>query len=134
MQSSINLQAIERHHTKGLTHKSTWQRIILLFVLGYEGAGALAGGMLLMLAPDGRLMDMPVELMHGTFSDFMIPGLILFLMGIFISYSFFIVLRRKRYDWFFALVSLGGLLIWFWIEIAIILELHWLHAMWDCPF
>lgn len=27
-------------------------------------------------------------------------------------------------------LALGGLLIWFWVEIAILEQLHWLHAMW----
>jgi hypothetical protein len=43
-----------------------WQRITLLSVLGYEGAGALLGGSLLIAAPDGRVMDMPVDIMHGA--------------------------------------------------------------------
>ena len=25
------------------------------------------------------------------------------------------------------------MLIWFWVEIAILLQLHWLHAMWGLP-
>ena len=54
-----------------------WERIILLIVLAYEGAGALLGGGLLIAAPDGRYMDMPVHIMHGVFSDFLIPGFIL---------------------------------------------------------
>lgn len=53
----------------------------MLFVLGYEGAGALLGGSLLVAAPDGGLMDMPVEIMHGSFSNFIIPGIILFALG-----------------------------------------------------
>lgn len=39
-----------------------WRRITLLTVLGYEGAGALLGGTLLVAKPDGRYMDMPVSL------------------------------------------------------------------------
>jgi hypothetical protein len=32
-----------------------------------------------------------------------------------------------------AVTAMVGMLIWFWIEIAILLELHWLHAMWGLP-
>jgi hypothetical protein len=110
-----------------------WQRIILISVLGYEGAGALLGGSLLVTAPDGRLMDMSVEIMHGTFSDFMIPGMMLFALGILNAAAFFAVLRRTRLDWFMAVTALVGMLIWFWIEIAVLLQLHWLHAMWGLP-
>ena len=49
-------------------------RMILLAVLGYEAVGCLLGGSLLVAAPDGRLMDMPVDIMHGVFLDFFIPG------------------------------------------------------------
>jgi hypothetical protein len=104
-----------------------------LSVLGYEGAGALLGGGLLISAPDGRLMDMPVEIMHGAFPDFLIPGVILLGLGILNTIAFFVVLRRERTDWILAGVGLVGLAIWFAVEIIILRELHWLHAMWGLP-
>ncbi|MGE5109075.1 MAG: DUF998 domain-containing protein [Sphingobacteriales bacterium] len=110
-----------------------WQRITLLSVLGYEAAGCLLGGSLLVAAPDGRFMNMPVDIMHGSFHDFLIPGIILFGLGILTTIAFFSVLGRIRNDWFMACFALGALLIWFWIEIAILQELHWLHAMWGLP-
>ncbi len=110
-----------------------WQRIALLTVLGYEGLGSLAGGLMLTIAPDGRLMDMPVDLMHGTFKDFFIPGIILFLLGVLNVIAFFSVLRRKNNDWIWAAMAMVGMNIWFWIEIAIIQEIHWLHLMWGLP-
>src|SRR6185436_7952968 len=63
-----------RRRTMLNQRQRTWQRVILLIVLGYEGLGGLAGGGLLVAKPDGSLMEMPVALMHGTFSDFLIPG------------------------------------------------------------
>jgi hypothetical protein len=110
-----------------------WQRVILLSVLGYEGAGCLAGGGMLIAQHDGHLMKMPVSLMHGAFPNFLIPGIILFLLGILNSIAFMAVLHRRNADWFWAGLATGGLLIWFWVEIAILLELHWLHAMWGLP-
>lgn len=117
----------------GAEHQPRWQRIILLIVLGYEGAGCLVGGSFLIAAPDGHLMDMPVSLMRGAFPDFLIPGIILFGLGILNTAAFFAVLRRRRSDWIMACLAMGGLAIWFWVEIAILLELHWLHAMWGLP-
>lgn len=113
--------------------QSKWQRRLLLFVLGYEGAGALLGGSLLVAAPDGRFTDMPVEMMHGTFPDFMIPGIILFALGILNTAAFFAVLRKARSSWVMAVTALIGMLLWFWVEIAVLLGLHWLHAMWGLP-
>lgn len=111
----------------------TWQRIILLIILGYEGAGALAGGILLIIAPDGHLMDMPVDIMHGVFPNFLVPGMILSGMGILVTSAFLAVLRRRQFDWLLSGLGLGGLAIWFIIEIVILKEFHWLHAMWGIP-
>lgn len=108
-------------------------RITLLTVLGYEALGCLTGGVLLVAAPDGRYMDMPVDIMNGVFSNFLIPGIILFGLGILGSFAFFSVLKKKPDDWFLAGLTLGGLLIWFIVEIIILQELHWLHLMWGLP-
>ena len=115
------------------SYQSKWQRVLLLIVLAYEGAGALLGGGLLIVGRDGKYMDMPVTIMHGSFQDFYIPGLILFVMGILNAVAFFAVLRRTSIDWIMAIAATGGMLIWFWVEIAILQELHWLHAMWGFP-
>lgn len=111
---------------------STWARITLLTILAYEGLGGLTGGALLIAAPDGRYMDMPVEILHGVFPDFLIPGIILLAMGMITSYAFFPVLRRSRYDWIAAYTALWGFTLWFIVEITIV-GLHWLHAMWGLP-
>ena len=130
MGSSLNdSQAKPRYERR----QPTWQRVILLVVLGYEAAGCLSGGILLVAAPDGRLMDMPVEILHGFFPDFLIPGHILIGFGILTTAAFVAVLRRARYDWLLAGLALGGLAVWFIVEIAVLRELHWLHAMWGFP-
>ena len=116
-----------------MNHLPAWQRISLLIVLGYEGLGALTGGSLLVAEPDGRLMDMPVEIMHGVFSNFLIPGLILTGLGILNVAAFIAVVRRTRIDWILAGLGLGGLTVWFIVEIVILKEFHWLHAMWGLP-
>lgn len=110
-----------------------WIRLLILIILGYEGAGALLGGLLLIIKPDGQLMDMPTELLNGVFPNFLIPGIILFVLGIITSYAFVMVWRRKPLDWFWAGLAMGGFLVWFIVEIIIIQELHWLHLMWGLP-
>jgi hypothetical protein len=110
-----------------------WQRITLLAVLGYEGAGGLVGGALLVAKPDGRYMDLPVSLLHGAFQDFLIPGLILFGLGLLNVAAFAGVLARRRWDWLGAGLALGGWAVWFLVEIVILRELHWLHVMWGFP-
>jgi len=115
------------------TRQPNWQRIILLTVLGYEAAGGMLGGVLLAVAPDGRLMSIPVDVMHGAFRDFFIPGIILLGLGVLNAFAFRSVLRRSPADWLMAGLALGGYLIWFIVEIVILRELHWLHLMWGMP-
>jgi len=110
-----------------------WQRITLLSILAYEALGGMLGGILLIAEPGGSYMDMPVEMMHGVFTDFMIPGIILLGMGILTAFAFFSVLKRTQHDWIMAWLALGGFVIWFVAEIIIIRELHWLHLMWGLP-
>jgi hypothetical protein len=116
-----------------MSRQSLWQRITLLIVLAYEGLGSLAGGAMLVARPDGRLMNIPLAILHGVFADFLIPGVILFGLGVLNVVAFVAVLRRSRLDWLFAGLALGGLAIWFIVEIAIVRELVWLHAMWGLP-
>jgi len=118
---------------KRVGDQPVWQRIILLSVLGYETAGALSGGILLALAPDGRLMDMDVTIMNGFFNDFLMPGLILIGFGILNAIAFITVLLKNPFGWIFSGLALGGLVIWFTAEIIILQEFHWLHAMWGLP-
>jgi hypothetical protein len=120
-------------HEQTKVMQQKWQRIILLVVLGYEAAGCLLGGIFLIVVPDGSLMDMPVEIMHNVFRDFLIPGIILFGLGILNTAAFVSVLRRMPSDWFTSGLALGGLLVWFVVEIIILQELHWLHLMWGLP-
>jgi hypothetical protein len=102
-------------------------------VLGYEGLGALLGGCLLTAGPDGRYMKIPVSVMHGTFENFRIPGVILFGLGLLNVAAFVGVLRRRPGEWLAVALALGGLAVWFVVEIAILREVHWLHAMWGLP-
>lgn len=113
--------------------QARWQWIILLIILAYEGLGGLLGGVLLSIAPDGHLMNMPPEMMRGVFTDFLIPGLILTGMGALTTAAFFAVLFNARIGWLFALLSMGGYIIWFTTEILILGAIHWLHIMWGVP-
>ena len=110
-----------------------WQRIVLLIVLAYEGLGALAGGAMLVARPDGRLMQIPVGVLHGTFRDFLIPGLILFGLGSLNLAAFVAVARKIRADWIVAGLAIAAMAAWFFVEILIVREVVWLHAMWGLP-
>jgi len=116
-----------------VAHQPMWQRVILSTVLVYEAAGALMGGTMLIIAPDGHLMDMPIGIMHGAFPDFLVPGFILFGLGVLNTLACTAVLRRYVADWWMAALGLGGFVVWFVVEIIILQELHGLHLMWGLP-
>jgi len=40
-----------------LNMQSVWQRMILLVILGYESAGCLVGGSMLVAKPDGTVVS-----------------------------------------------------------------------------
>ena len=111
----------------------TWQLVVLLLILGYEGAGAITGGGFLAVSPGGRFMDMSASIMNGFFPDFLIPGVMLIGLGMLNSAAFVSVLKRSRIYWLLAGLAFGGLAIWFIVEIIILGEFHWLHAMWGLP-
>jgi hypothetical protein len=58
-------------------------------------------------------MNMPVGIMHDSFADFLIPGIILLALGVLTTISFFSVLRKSGIAWLMGALSIGGLAIWF---------------------
>lgn len=51
----------------------------LIFLHFFLGIGALFGGGVLIISPDGSLLRMPLELLqHSPFHSYLIPGMILF--------------------------------------------------------
>ncbi|AGA68233.1 hypothetical protein Desdi_0706 [Desulfitobacterium dichloroeliminans LMG P-21439] len=71
--------------------------LILLHLI--LGMGAVFGGFVLILDPSGGIIKMPISILeHSPFDNFLIPGMILFIiLGVFpLIISFALV---KRWDW-----------------------------------
>jgi hypothetical protein len=109
-----------------------WSLIVLqLFI----GVAALISGPMFFLAPDGRLMQMPVTYLKGSpFNDFLIPGIILFIfVGIFPIIAGIGLLKRsiwplmnvlnpfKSYYWAWTASWAAGLIILIWIIVETVL-------------
>jgi hypothetical protein len=62
--------------------KPTTARNILISLLLFLGLSAMGGGSLLIISPSGKLLGgLPLSILeHSPFSDFLIPGIILFLI------------------------------------------------------
>ena len=109
------------------------KRIILLTILFLEGLAGIIGGIFLVIAPDGHLMQISVARMHGIFPNFLIPGIFLTGMGLLTTTSFVSVFLKSRSAQILARFALMGFVIWFGVEIAVLREIYWLHIVWGVP-
>lgn len=121
---------------------AVWLLIALLILLG---VGAVPSGALLILAPDGHLMQMPVSMLeHSPFSNFLIPGVILFtLLGIYplvVAYSLWKrpgwrwpdainPFKDAHWSWAASLAAGGVLVIWILVEVIMLRAFVFLHAL-----
>ncbi len=94
---------------------------ILFFLLAFQGLSGTLGGILLVLDPTGRLIDLPISFLEGSpFHDYFIPGLILLiLLGIYPLVVFYNLLRKKTWSWYGTLFV--GLILVIWIETEILI-------------
>ena len=95
------------------------------------GIGAVICGALLVIGPDGRYLQMPIDLLRNSpFRNFLIPGLILFLVngvGNIVSP----LLRDKIYRiaGFTGMFFGFGLIIWLFVQINMIGGGSWLQYL-----
>ena len=84
-----------------MNKKRPFSLILLVVLLVVIGIGGIISGLMLFLAPDGSLMQMPVDVLDGSpFPDFLIPGIILFLfIGIFPVLAGFSLVRKPAWQW-----------------------------------
>ena len=123
-----------------------WPLLILLAFLGVSSA--ICGGMLI-AAPDGSLMQMPLSnLEHSPFTTFLIPGLVLlFFLGVYPLVVAYCLWTRPSWRWPEALNPFRGMhwawaaslaagvivLIWIVVEMIMLREavfLHWFVLGW----
>jgi hypothetical protein len=105
-----------------------WISVLFLLLLAL---GAIAGGIALVISPDGSVMGFTVDLLAGSpFRDYLIPGLIL--GGLFGIGSLVVAgmgLLRWRAAPFLAFAIGLGQMIWIVVELAIIREFSVLHPV-----
>jgi hypothetical protein len=106
-------------------------RLIAIILLIFNGISAIAGGWALIAAPDGAILQMPVEMLrYSPFSNFLVPGIILFVMNGILSIivGIFSILRWKNYHFF--IICQGYVLLgWIVIQIGMIRSFHILHVL-----
>lgn len=104
-------------------------RFLTLTVQAFLALNAMAGGLMLMLAPDGSLLQLPLSFLHThLFQDFFWPGAVLFsVLGLGHAVGFILSLRRSAHATgaarMLALATLG------WIMVQLFLtEPFWLQG------
>ncbi|WP_426333186.1 hypothetical protein ACN9MH_21555 [Paenibacillus silvae] len=118
------------------THRSE-KSYVLAIMHGLLGTGAVAGGLMLVIEPSGKWLNMPDSLLkNAPFTDFLIPGMILLLLlGVLPIYICISLLYRCKWElgeqlnlyperywaWSFSLYTGHVLLIW------IVLQMFWLQ-------
>lgn len=119
-------------------------RYLLAFLHLFLGINGLIGGLLFMMRPDGSYLQMDSTwLKHSLFSNFFIPGLLLFtfigLMSILTCYGLFTnkennyfnvlnIYSDRNWAWTYSLYS--GIITIVWINIQMILtSFFWLQPI-----
>jgi hypothetical protein len=127
---------------------AVWLLIVLQFLLGL---GALGGGGVLIAAPDGSIIQIPLSILEfSPFHNFLIPGIILFTsLGLFpiaIAYSlwqlpawrwpdFLNPFRGMHWSWAASLAAGVILLIWITVEVLMLRSVEFLQVFyftWGC--
>ncbi|MFF2019155.1 hypothetical protein [Paenibacillus sp. NPDC058177] len=120
--------------------------VVMLYILQvFLGVGAVAGGGALVADPGGGLLGMPLTLLERSpFSDFLVPGLLLFtVFGLFPLLVLYSMIRRPQWrwaealnpfrtlhsSWAFSLYVGFGLIIWIMVQTYILNAVHWIHIL-----
>lgn len=120
-------------------------RNVLLILLAFLGVGAIFGGGVLIISPSGKLFGMPLSLLaNSPFSNFLVPGIILFLVlgivpvGVTIAlikkpaYKFaerFNFYKDMYWGWTYCIYVAFALIIWIQIEMTFLGAVHWSHTL-----
>jgi hypothetical protein len=106
-------------------------KILTSLLLLFNGLGAVYGGGNLILHPDGSSIQLSEEWLKQTpFTNYFIPGLILFIANGLCSLIVLtaLLLNLKNYSWL--IIAQGAILTgWIIIQILLILTIYFLHII-----
>lgn len=104
-------------------------KITSILLLIFNGVGAFYGGGSLMLHPDGSGLQMPLDILKATpFSDFLIPGIVLFVVNGLGSFFALLTILLKWHQQHWFVIGEGIILCgWILIQIIMIQQLLMLH-------
>lgn len=96
--------------------------IVLIVSVFFQALSGLGGGFFLITDPTGETLKLPLSfLKNSPFSDYLIPGIILFtVLGVYPLIVTAGLWKRKYWGWIGSLLLGVALLIWIIVEIIII--------------
>jgi hypothetical protein len=119
-------------------------RNLLIGLLGFEGLGAIYGGGTLILDPSGGLLKMPMSMLEPSpFTNYLIPGIILFIiLGIVPVMLIFALIKTPvsrladrlnffpdmHWAWSFSIYFGFALVIWLQLEMFFIRSVNGIHV------
>jgi hypothetical protein len=104
---------------------NTFEGILQLFI----GLGAAVSGILMFVQPDGSLLGLPLNMLHGSpFVDFLVPGILLFSVnGLGNMLSAVLSFKQHAMAGFAGIFFGIGLVIWLYVQVSMISGGHWLQ-------
>ena len=120
-------------------------RNILITLLLFLGMSALGGASLLIISPSGKLIgDLPLSILeHSPFTNFLIPGIILFfVLGLFPCMIAIALIKKPKsklaeifnlfndmyWAWSFSIYVAFALIIWIQVETIFVQTVGWLQS------
>ena len=116
----------------------------LICLLGFLGIGATGGGASLLISSNGSLIGLPLFLLKKSpFHDFLIPGIVLFLLlGVAPCLLVFALIRKPacefaeklncyndmHWTWTFSIYTAFALIAWIQLEMVFLQAVSWLHT------
>lgn len=120
-------------------------RRIFLIVLGFLALGAIGGGIVLIVSPDGALIGLPLsEFKNMPFTSYLIPGIVLFsILGVIPSLLIIALLKKPEskiadqinifkdmhWSWTYSIYIAFTLIGWIHIQVIFLGgTVHWLQT------
>ena len=121
------------------------ERNILVFLLAFLGLGAIGGGGALLISPSGKLLGgLPLSILKNSpFTDFLMPGIILFfVLGLIPCLLVYALIKRPEsnfagyfnffkdmyWAWSFSIYIAFALIIWIQVETIFVQGVGWLQT------
>ena len=109
----------------------TLLNILATLILLFNGIGAIYGGWLLIINPDGSSLQLPLDLLkHSPFNDYLIPGIILFTANGLFSFFVLLGLIFKFRSYAYLLIAQGIILLgWITIQVLLVRTFYYLQLI-----